>query len=108
MRCYDRATRRHAGPPMRGEMTGFVLLTPPKPKYGEPCNGCGLFCQACLCPIAIDLFPTADLNSACPALVWSGSRYLCAVVEVAESLGLDILTLGFGVGCDSRANERLT
>ena len=49
----------------------------PKPRFGEPCNHCGLCCRLALCP------------------------RLCAVVEEEARSGVAIMTVmnGIGVGC---------
>lgn len=37
-----------------------------KPPYGSPCNGCGLCCEAALCPLAQHLFGRE--HGPCPAI----------------------------------------
>lgn len=89
---------------------------PPKPRPGEPCNGCGVCCAAEPCPIAaLFLF---QRRGRCRALVWQDehARYVCGMVTSPEShsrlipASLGKLMGGFfasrisaGAGCDSTA-----
>ena len=53
---------------------------PPKPEYGEPCNGCGVCCAAEPCPVAcLFLF---QFKGRCRALLWQeeSARYACGMV----------------------------
>lgn len=55
--------------------------TPPaKPRFGEPCNGCGLCCAAELCETAEKHF--AGAQAPCPALEWdpAWNRARCGLV----------------------------
>jgi len=93
----------------------FVILTPQKPAYGLPCNGCGHCCQAQPCALALDLIG-ADIRCPCPALEWHGDRYRCGLVlrpnhyipGLAEKPWVNGMLsatframLGVGCGCDS-------
>ncbi|MBU1237415.1 MAG: hypothetical protein KJ634_14455 [Gammaproteobacteria bacterium] len=53
---------------------------PAKPRWGEPCNGCGVCCAAEPCPVGQLRFRRR--RGACPALEWdaASSRYRCALV----------------------------
>lgn len=55
-------------------------LTPAKPGYGAPCNGCGVCCAVGPCPVAyVFLFQAREK---CRALLWQddASRYVCGLV----------------------------
>lgn len=56
---------------------------PPKPAWGEPCNGCGVCCLTEPCPVGILL--SRRLHGPCTALRWdeAGGLYRCAVVRPA-------------------------
>lgn len=79
-----------------------MQILPDKPKYREPCNGCGQCCAAQLCEVGKMLFREDELP--CPALKMSldGTRTVCALVatEIANDM-LPILqaSLGIGLGC---------
>ena len=78
-------------------------ILPPKPKYGAPCNGCGLCCAAQLCEIGKMAFGE-DGPLPCPALKMSldGSRTVCAFVMTEEAAGMPPMireSLGIGLGC---------
>lgn len=51
----------------------------PKPKFGEPCNGCGFCCATELCQIAEDSFPGAA--APCPALEFGDGRTWCGMIR---------------------------
>lgn len=96
---------------------------PRKPRYDEPCNGCGLCCVAIPCALALDYVEGADIGKPCPALEWEGGRSFCGLVrnpaghspllalasivhgpgavsaEIADALG------GVGGGCDSGPDD---
>ncbi len=58
-----------------------VLLhrqAPPKPAWGEPCNGCGLCCVAEPCPLGMLI--SRRRRGSCRALQWDGSRYRCGAL----------------------------
>ncbi len=92
--------------------TAFQILSTQKPRFGEPCNGCGFCCQAVACDLSRDyLHSTA---APCIALEWDGvSAYRCGLVtRPAHYLGMPewgngILAgpiskiLAIGRGCDS-------
>jgi hypothetical protein len=50
-----------------------------KPKFREPCNGCGVCCALQLCDMAERLFPGA--TAPCPALEWEDGRAWCGMVR---------------------------
>lgn len=50
-----------------------------KPKFGEPCNGCGLCCLSIPCPIARDLI--GAFEAPCPALEIDEGRYWCGIIR---------------------------
>ena len=59
---------------------------PPKPAWGEPCNGCGVCCLAEPCPIGI--LVSARRCGACRALAWDdpAQRYVCGVLTGRREL----------------------
>lgn len=54
---------------------------PPKPAWGQPCNGCGVCCLQEPCPVGVLLSRRRD--GACDALRWSEaeSRYRCGLLS---------------------------
>ena len=52
---------------------------PPKPKFRERCNGCGLCCAVSLCDMAEKTFVGAQ--APCPALEWENGRAWCGMVR---------------------------
>lgn len=72
-----------------------------KPKFGAPCNHCGLCCSVRLCPIGEQAFP--GQKAPCPALVpVRPGLLLCKLVLVEEMEGMQPLirvSLGIGAGC---------
>lgn len=50
-----------------------------KPRFRDPCNGCGLCCRLELCQVAEQVFPGA--SAPCPALEWEGGRAWCGMVQ---------------------------
>lgn len=57
----------------------FVILTPTKPLFGEPCNGCGTCCVAQACFLSREYIGSDQ--SPCVALEWDGQRYHCGLVR---------------------------
>ena len=53
---------------------------PPKPAWGQPCNGCGVCCAYAPCPIGVVV--SQRLSGACAALEWdeAEARYRCGVL----------------------------
>jgi hypothetical protein len=61
---------------------------PPKPAWGEPCNGCGQCCLVEPCPLGMVV--SLKRQGACDALRWNEGdrRYVCGLVaQPAEVLG---------------------
>lgn len=85
---------------------------PPKPRWGQPCNGCGLCCILEQCPISLATFGPELI---CPALTMRPGSSGCGLVEtpgaffnddMADELGAFIaLILGVGTGCDASHTE---
>ncbi len=50
-----------------------------KPKFREPCNGCGQCCREELCDIAEQHF--AGAQAPCPALEWEDGRAWCGLIR---------------------------
>lgn len=83
---------------------------PTKPRFLEPCNGCGLCCRVELCHAADMAFPGA--SAPCPALVRdpAGSNKMrCGLVlleAVKKAEPLIAMSLGIGLGCGMRDDEQ--
>ncbi len=86
-----------------------------KPRFGQPCNGCGICCRLQRCHFGVEIFGAGD---ACPALEDGGHRTWCGVLRNPENyLGVAAVTmsrkdlgrfqvafasaLAIGSGCDS-------
>lgn len=87
-----------------GQQDGIVLVPelPSKPKFKEPCNGCGLCCAIEVCHAGKLVF--GDIEGPCPALAMSRdrTRVVCSFVEVEIESGLEPIlqrSLGIGLGC---------
>jgi len=79
-----------------------------KPRYGTPCNHCGICCQLELCHIAEIAF--SGQSAPCPALQKCADGYLCGLVAVEKSAGMELKiakSLGIGCGC-SMPDENTT
>ncbi len=93
-------------------------LAPPKPRSGEPCNGCGVCCLVAPCPLGMLL--SGRRNGACKALRWdAGQRlYRCGALLQPALAGESVLPpslrflsrplaalahrwIAAGMGCDS-------
>lgn len=75
---------------------------PPKPRHGEPCNGCGLCCAAEVCEIGQMAFPGA--SAPCPGMLFDEGRFHCKLVLTEQMAGMEPLiarALGIGKGCDA-------
>ena len=90
------------------------MEAPPKPNFGEACNGCGVCCIAVPCSLARDF--VGAFEGPCPALEHEDGRYWCGLVRNPHKhmIGIkdkpwgdevirDILMASgaFGIGCDS-------
>ncbi len=72
-----------------------------KPKYGNPCNHCGLCCRLSLCKIGEMAFPDHVLGS-CPALVVAKDGQFCGLVAIERETKAEPMLqkiLGIGCGC---------
>jgi hypothetical protein len=85
----------------------------PKPRKGEPCNGCGLCCLVQPCELAVE-YLSAPADRPCPALEREGGRFWCGLVRAPVRYLADLepwqgrmmargfaLLLGVGRGCDA-------
>ena len=73
---------------------------PEKPKFGDPCNGCGFCCAVELCSVAEMIFD--DNTLPCPLLSFHDGRSWCKLVETEKIGKMEPLiadTLGIGLGC---------
>jgi hypothetical protein len=92
-------------------MADLIILppfpTPPKPRKGEPCNGCGWCCHHEVCSIGQLAFPGSA--APCPGIVYQDGAVRCAIVlmeikaiEIEPSIEpLIQRSLGTGCGCDA-------
>ncbi|MDH3210563.1 MAG: hypothetical protein OEM00_01980 [Burkholderiaceae bacterium] len=88
---------------------------PPKPGWGEACNGCGVCCLLQPCPVGV--LVSRRRHGACTALVWQQAegRYLCGILatprrytglvwpwaqKVAARLTRRMISAGRGCDCD--------
>lgn len=73
----------------------------PKPRLGQPCNGCGLCCASSLCPAGKIAFGWRT-KAPCPALRFKDRRTYCGLVLIEREMGAEPLiaeALGIGEGC---------
>jgi len=93
------------------DLTKMLLppTAPPKPAFGDACNGCGVCCQQEVCPLGRATF--GEVAAPCPALVFGQARFWCALVlgerelrrqDPSEPPCLETM-LAIGLGCDSEA-----
>lgn len=81
----------------RAAKPSTMMPSPEKPKFGSPCNHCGLCCQSQICPAGEKAFP--GLKPPCPALT---PDRLCLLVLLEAKAGFQPLlanALGIGTGC---------
>ncbi len=86
---------------------------PPKPAWGQPCNGCGVCCLQEPCPVGALL--SRRRHGACDALRWSApdARYHCGLLSQPREVLPRLLRplaapisraarrwIAAGVGCD--------
>ena len=66
-------------------------LAPAKPRWGEPCNGCGLCCLVAPCPLGMLL--SRRRQGECAALRWDGAAalYRCGALAAPEQATRDAL-----------------
>lgn len=92
----------------------MTVALPDKPRFGTPCNGCGVCCSMEICIVGKLVFP--DRPGPCPALRISKdrTRTYCnfAAVEIENRMKPVIqATLGINVGCsmsdDDTTDEEL-
>jgi hypothetical protein len=87
-----------------------------KPKFGSPCNGCGICCQLQRCHYSVLIF--GDGPGPCPALEDDGERTWCGILrnpmsyadepiyrlpakQIGEFQAAFASALAIGSGCDS-------
>lgn len=76
---------------------------PEKPKFSEPCNGCGYCCAAELCKVGKHLHGE-NHPAPCPSMVFSVDRFLCGAVLAMDKTDVGPvfrMLMGIGIGCDS-------
>ena len=88
-----RQARREVGAAVAGrgrfaaqpQTIALYAAAPPKPPFGETCNGCGACCAAAPCPVS--RFLLGHRLGPCPALQWepTASRYHCGMVMAPQS-----------------------
>jgi hypothetical protein len=89
----------------------YPAIAPEKPKFGEPCNGCGYCCAAETCDLAREFM--GNPPAPCPAMEFEAGRFWCGLARTpSKYIGFDKRTdasvapliadaLGFGRGCDA-------
>lgn len=99
-------------------MTEEVMFLPPfqtpvKPKYLEPCNGCGWCCHEEICTVGKIFFDMCDedqmiphfIKGPCPAMTFIDNKVRCGVVlaeaHIADGKTITADALGIGKGCDA-------
>ena len=83
-----------------------LKVIPTKPRYGAPCNGCGVCCQQELCPLGTTAF--GAVPAPCPALHWVQGRFWCGLALMEYEARRQDMTivprladaLRLGQGCD--------
>lgn len=101
--------------PIVGETAGGGGKRPDKPRYGEPCNGCGMCCIAIQCVVSVALFGEKEL---CPALTEAGNALACGLMIDTAAHVPDMtawggkaltetfsLMIGSGIGCDGQTED---
>ncbi len=84
-------------------MSDFAILTPRKPKFWEPCNGCGNCCHAQVCPTGVQ-FLDIEHDQPCPAVRWDGTKYRCGLItDPVAVLGLPLFA-----GREEHLNKHLS
>jgi hypothetical protein len=76
---------------------------PPKPAYGQPCNGCGLCCSVEVCKIGQAALGE-DTQAPCELMLFENGRFWCKLVLAENMAGMEPIiaqALGAGRGCDS-------
>lgn len=75
---------------------------PEKPRWGEPCNGCGYCCAVELCKIA-QFVHGEDHPAPCPEMTFHDGRFWCGIIEKTDGAMRDFMVayLGIGKGCDA-------
>ncbi len=81
---------------------------PDKPRYGTPCNGCGVCCSLEICLVGKMVFQGSQ--APCPALKISndGTRTFCNLVLLERQANCDPIiqaALGIDVGCSMTDKE---
>jgi hypothetical protein len=90
----------------------YPNTAPEKPRWGDPCNGCGLCCASETCRIARQFM--GAMVAPCPAMEFEGGRFWCGLVRTPHKYLAEthpwiddsirssfMLVLGVGRGCDS-------
>lgn len=92
-------------------------VAPEKPRFEQPCNGCGYCCTQEPCQLASDILGATE--GPCPALEWRDGRSWCGLVSNPgrylpveridlEPGSLSALLAGvlrLGAGCDADDDE---
>lgn len=79
----------------------------PKPKFGSPCNHCGLCCREALCFLAEEIYGK-DHPAPCPALIEVNGKHLCSFAVMESKVKAEPLVkkmLGMDVGCSMSDDE---
>jgi Fe-S-cluster-containing hydrogenase component 2 len=90
-----------------------------KPRYGDPCNGCGACCQAAPCPLGQIRFQ--QQIGPCPAIELDGEKVTCGLVAnpIAYNMAAVLkfghtevsaaaaILVGANQGCDTQAHDEI-
>lgn len=84
----------------------------PKPRHGDPCNGCGACCKAELCDLGSHVF--SRIHGPCPALEFFEGTYRCGLVvnptfyrdgKFTELSEAAFVLIGGGFACDAQLKD---
>ena len=84
-------------------MNAISPIAPEKPRFGQPCNGCGLCCAAEVCKIGLSVLGE-DAKAPCELMLFDEGRFWCKLVLVENLAGMEPViaeALAAGKGCDS-------
>lgn len=83
------------------------MSIPDKPRFGSPCNGCGICCAVEVCQVGIAVL--GEIAAPCPAMRFADDRFYCGLVLLEQSAREQspdlepffFNVLGIGKGCDA-------
>lgn len=101
--CCNRADSKRVRARLLAIRAAIGMVTLLKPRYGAPCNGCGLCCTLALCFVAEKFFGERQ-EPPCPALIERDGRTWCGAVLAEQRRLLEegqcvSIALMIGEGC---------